>query len=528
MSRLADLAWDCYRFFLTFQGGIDQAPLQVYISASLFTPAESFVKSFVDELVSGQIATVFGKNNNWEPYLQLINGNQRWGAQFTYSSDALQVFIQFSGHIEVRDTATNTCLRIIDLPMDEKSHFKEGLSIRALSLDCSLLANTSSVSDVPLRLLDVAEERWRDFVIPVSGGDEVNIWNATTQEVEMCHLAPEYLSYESKDADISPSEDIVTLLSRDGCLYLWTLTKRKWLQPSEMPFRRVLFLHDGRFLATATREARDALSHIWIWNTSSFTVCASYEVSNRAWTSISSLAFAPDSTYLISTQTNSRERDNKTWPLKGLGHEKMVTSTRVYVDESDNAHRTYHPSFVAFSPDGKWLGIATGGSNVDLWTSAGLFERNLIKLGSEDAVRSIFFSWDSRFIAVGTDRGKIHLGSTSTGIPAAALVGSSDAPTAIAFSRDTKRWCPACEGTIRVFDIKQRVLEGADSPDDYRESRQIWTITGFPHPSFIDNVAMAMLEDLVMVASRSYGMGLLNKPRGKRSGSFSTLLIGAL
>lgn len=74
--------------------------------------------------------------------------------------------------------------------------------------------------------------------------------------------------------------------------------------------------------------------------------------------------------------------------------------------------------------------------------------------------------------------------------------------------------------TIRVFDEKRRAIKRVDSQDYYTESRQIWTITGYYSPSSMEYVAMAMIEDLVVVASRRYGMGLLNTATGEEVRKF--------
>jgi len=78
---------DANRFILSNRGIIESAPLQVYASALIFSPAHSLTRELFREEEPRWITTKPMMESNWSPCLQTLEGHTGWVNSVAFSSD---------------------------------------------------------------------------------------------------------------------------------------------------------------------------------------------------------------------------------------------------------------------------------------------------------------------------------------------------------------------------------------------------------------------------------------------------------
>ncbi len=109
-------------------------------------------------------------------------------------------------------------------------------------------------------------------------------------------------------------------------------------------------------------------------------------------------------------------------------------------------------SWVAFSPNGKWL-VATSKANDYIWDTQTWARRTVLRGENSGYDGRIAFSPDSRLVVIWKDLSVPRLIDPATGLEVAALEAPSPKPGVPAFTCSGRKLIIACQGCLQVWDI---------------------------------------------------------------------------
>ncbi|OCK83071.1 WD40 repeat-like protein [Lepidopterella palustris CBS 459.81] len=90
-KALVDLVYDAYRFSMTNRSTIEQAPLQAYCAALIFSPSKSKVRELFENQVPSWIKVKPLVPENWSSLLQTLEGHLGWVTSVAFSSDGQKI-----------------------------------------------------------------------------------------------------------------------------------------------------------------------------------------------------------------------------------------------------------------------------------------------------------------------------------------------------------------------------------------------------------------------------------------------------
>lgn len=158
MKNLLHLSQDSYRFFLTFRRGIEQAPLQVYTSALLFSPSESCIKDLFKHEAPWWVVSQSYVDERWPSCVYTIEGLAGGARKTVFSSDGKRFISISDSDADIRDMITSAYLRKFDLKIPAF-----GFNIFDLSRDATKAAWAGPGTNNTIKVLDINTERWFDL-----------------------------------------------------------------------------------------------------------------------------------------------------------------------------------------------------------------------------------------------------------------------------------------------------------------------------------------------------------------------------
>ncbi|EGZ76068.1 hypothetical protein NEUTE2DRAFT_37003, partial [Neurospora tetrasperma FGSC 2509] len=111
---LSKLVWDAYRFTLSYKSIIEQAPLQVYISALIFAPSGSLIKKNFRAEEPEWIRTKPAVELDWNACLQTLEGHSDSVHSVAFSPDGQRLASgSLDKTVKIWDPASGSCLQTL-------------------------------------------------------------------------------------------------------------------------------------------------------------------------------------------------------------------------------------------------------------------------------------------------------------------------------------------------------------------------------------------------------------------------------
>ncbi|KAH0553157.1 hypothetical protein GP486_006658 [Trichoglossum hirsutum] len=516
---------DVERFILKFRPIIEEAPLQVYSSALVFSPKRSIIRKLHLDDFPAWIKSLPKVENHWSPSLQTLEGHVGGIRSVSFSPDGqLLVSAADDGTIRLWDPSTGALLQTL------VGDIYIGLSV-AFSPDGQLLASASydemvrlwdPSTGVLLRTLDGHIGKATSVAFSSDGqllasalGDIVVVWDPRTGVMLQTlkgHLNP-------VEAVAFPSDGQLLASASSQTVKLWDPRTGALLQTFEGHngyFRSVAISPDGQLLASAVNSGT-----ISLWDPRTGELLQDLEV---GFGPVTSVAFSPDGQLLASSSEDGAVR------LCNTGTKELL--------QTFEGH-SFSVESVAFSPDGRLLASGSRDKTIKIWdlrTEAPLQAPK----GVSEPVALVAFSPDGQLLASASADRAIKLWDPKTGALLRTLRGYRRLIGSVAFSPDgqllasasyiydeaVKIWNTRTGGLLHTLDVHAGLAKSvAFSPHgqlltsapfdntisfwDSRTGELLWTLKD--HPGDVDTVAFSADGQLLASVSYSYSGEHMNQ-----------------
>ncbi|KFY82137.1 hypothetical protein V500_10793 [Pseudogymnoascus sp. VKM F-4518 (FW-2643)] len=242
---LSGLVYDARRFVLSNKLAIEQAPLQLYSSALIFSPSKSKVRSQFRHLIPSWITQVPEPNEDWTSELYALEENHGGIMSLSFSPlDDLLASGSLGGETKVRDYVTGT----------ELYKFQEPNTVLCVAFSPDGKTVASGLQGGVLRIREFAKGKSIDLI-------------GHTGSVYSIAFSPK-------------SSSTLASISGDQTLRIWNIKKERaahiidislyyasevgsWLQEVELHPRVIAFSPRGDFVAVGSNVGRSGSVTLW-------------------------------------------------------------------------------------------------------------------------------------------------------------------------------------------------------------------------------------------------------------------------
>ncbi|KAK2690898.1 hypothetical protein QWA68_010368 [Fusarium oxysporum] len=343
---LSDLVKDALRFIRTHFSIIDEAPLQVYSSAIVFSPTNSIVRRLFASRVPSWLLAWPVVEDEWGP-CSLVIGHSAVVKSAIFSPDSKTIASIYADNtIRILSTKTGKCEHVL------AGHSGEIQSV-VFSQDSRILASSST-------------------------GGTVRIWNLQTGECD------EVLKYPSPTGKaFAFSRDSKVLLTASGNQFVRIWKTQTW---DHIIFRghtgavnSAVISQDSKMVATSSDDAT-----VRLWNTHTGR-CEKILKGHTG--KVNTAAISPDNQVLVSA---SVDRTLRIWDLDAGKCKKVLGGHECNI------------LLVVFSPDSRMIASGDVDGRIGIWdTRNGKFMHKLENGLCDEKCQSLMFSEDAtKLIAV--------------------------------------------------------------------------------------------------------------------------------
>ncbi len=213
----------------------------------------------------------------------------------------------------------------------------------------------------------------------------------------------------------------------------------------------IAFSPDGKYLAIGQLGKSGT---VYIVSTESWQTTATLKGHDAA---IWGVTFSPDGQWLASS---SMDRTVRIWRVGSWTQEKVLKeplqaslpTVPVSIKKNDKRNPEGFPA-LAFSPDSRWLAVATTDKSIIIWRT-GAWE-HVTTLKKHDArVYAVAFSPDGNYLASASHDGTIHIWRTGNWELIRTLTNHGEGVLSVAFSPDGK-WLAsaAMDNTVHIWEV---------------------------------------------------------------------------
>ncbi|KAL2890555.1 Vegetative incompatibility protein HET-E-1 [Ceratocystis lukuohia] len=388
-QNLRDLVNDAHRFFLFYAGVIEIAPLQVYVSALIFSPTNSLIRRMFSHEEPDWIELKPKVEANWDACLRTVEGHDDTVTSVVFSNDEQRLASgSWDNTVKIWDATSGACLHTLE------GHHSYVASV-AFSDDGHRLASGSwdrtikiwhATSGACLQTLEGHHQEVTSVVFSNDGhrlasgsyDNTVKIWDATSGA-----CLQTLGGHNGKVASVAFSNDGHRLASGsyDNTVKIWDATSGACLQTlggHNEKVKSVTFSNDAQRLASGSGD-----STVKIWDATSGACLHTLEGHTEE---VTSVIFSTDGQRLAS---GSDDKKVKIWDatssecLQTLeGHIEEVTS-------------------VTFSNNGQRLATGSWDKTVKIWDTTSRAHLQTLDCHHQ-GVTSVVFSKDGQRLASGS------------------------------------------------------------------------------------------------------------------------------
>ncbi|OJJ31438.1 hypothetical protein ASPWEDRAFT_119580 [Aspergillus wentii DTO 134E9] len=288
-QRTRDIVCDARRFTLNFRSIIENNPLQIYVSALLFAPYNTLIRTLFKKEIPRWISQHPQVGQSWSPLLQTIHVHGNCTLQKAiFSPDGSFMAVHSTDHFSVWDTATWKCLLVIH-------------------------ADINSFQDLGLLAIDPSLNHIKDLCFSPDSQELVVIWLDDT--VQLLHIyKSQSIFLESRHPMHGPnallrfssdSEKIVYVSNGDQIL-VWQRETGELVQRILIEVDLCQYLsvsRDAKYVAVGylnwDQETSERYNRVTVWDVSTGKAFHTHEAPG-----VCAVAFSGDGTALLSALEN--------------------------------------------------------------------------------------------------------------------------------------------------------------------------------------------------------------------------------
>ncbi|QYT06072.1 hypothetical protein H0G86_012939 [Trichoderma simmonsii] len=441
-SRVLSLVQDARRFIFRHKRGIESTPLQVYVSALIFSPLQSEIRNIFKDEEPPWMLVKPAVEAGWDACLQTLEGHSDSVNSVVFSPDGQRLASgSDDGTIKIWDVNSGSCQTL--------ECYNPVLSI-VFSPDGQQLA--SGLSDGVIKVWDIKESSFylqtsKSFdyqiysvIFSMNGqrlafglfGGIVKIWDMKSTYLQTFHgHGGPVLSVV-----FSPNNQLLASGSSDETIKVWDINSSACLQTLEghdNSINSVIFCSNGHRLISGSSD-----STIRVWDIDSGVCLQTLADYGK---SINSVVFSPDGQLAAGSDdgiVRVWDIESSTCLRKFKGHDLSINSVvfslngqqlasgsndntvRIWDVKSDDHLQTqegYEDDVhsVIFSPNGQLLASNSYGRTVRVWdTKSGACLRILESYGHLEGGLTVF-SPSSQLLATVSSDGTIEIWDVSSG-----------------------------------------------------------------------------------------------------------------
>lgn len=311
-QSLSAVVHDAVRFLSTHSAAIEDAPLQLYCSALIFSPRTSLIRRIYRHLIPSWILCIPSVFESWDPRLRRLHHLES-ARTVVFSPDGTLIASGYSrGSVCLWDASTGARRRIL------KGHTSEAVSI-TFSHDSKLIASASE---------DMA----------------IRIWNAITG----VELRTYQRTHRIRSVRFLPDNKRIIFNQPLGAIWSWDLVKNEELWVSHPPddhsyhrgYGEITVSADGKLVICGDSAKTE---QIWLLDTETGKSLYDAKVFERR---VDCIACSPDS------------------KLLAVGLYRRVELWNIATGATWRIATKHSPDDIVFSPDGKSIAAF---NTIDIW-----------------------------------------------------------------------------------------------------------------------------------------------------------------
>lgn len=390
---------DSLRFIRTHLSIIEEAPLQVYSSAIVFSPTNSIVRRLFASQVPKWLLAWPAVEDEWGP-CSLVIGHGATVKSAIFSPDSKTIASIYADNtIRILSTKTGKCEHVL------AGHYGEIQSI-VFSQDSEILASCST-------------------------GGTVRIWNLQTGDCD------EVLKYPSPTGKaFAFSRDSKVLLTASGNQFVRIWKTQTWehliLSGHAGAVNSAVISHDSKVLATSSDDAT-----VRLWNTQT----GRCEIILKGHTGkVNIAAISPDNQVLVSASVDQTLR---IWDLDAIKCKKVLRGHDCDVQ------------LAVFSPDSRMIASGDAEGRIGIWDAWNGEFMHELKSSYDGKFVSLMFSEDAtKLITILSTRTALIHDIQSKNCEPVFDFSSSSSNWSVEFSHDLTMILTASsdDNTVRIWD----------------------------------------------------------------------------
>ncbi|KAL7905841.1 hypothetical protein GGI35DRAFT_459469 [Trichoderma velutinum] len=438
-SQVLSLVQDARRFIFRHKEVIKSTPLQVYVSALIFSPLQSEIRNIFKDEEPSWISLKPLVEAGWGACLQTLEDHDDSVKSVVFSPDGRQLAsCSTDGTIKIRNANSGSHLQTLEC---NNAVLSICLSPNGQQLASGLSDGIVEVWDVKSGVLQASESfnsRVYSVTFSVNGqqlalglfNGTVKVWDikSACQQTFKGHTNP-VLSVvflpDSQQLASGSSDDTIKIWNMESGTCLQTLKGHK------NTINSIVFCPNRYWLASGSSD-----STVKIWDLKSGICLWTLEDHEE---SVNSVVFSPDGKWLAS---GSEDETARIWDVQSRACLQTL-----------HGHK-YPINSVIFSPDGQRLASGSEDNTIKIWdTKSNPYQQTLE--GHEDCVSSVIFSPNGNLLASSSYDDTARVWDTKTGACKQTLESSNALQENVAvFSPDSQRLATvSSDGTIEIWDV---------------------------------------------------------------------------